>query len=87
MPLINWQITTLQTKIKDKQCGQNECEVEIITVNYYFLFREPPFGPLDFQTLLVLGPLQKPLLPLTFCSNVPLEYGGMRGQRKNRPAI
>ena len=24
------------------------------------------------ETLLVLGPLQKPLLPLTFCSNVPL---------------
>jgi PAS domain-containing protein len=31
-----------------------------------------PFGSLDFQTLLVLGPLQKLLLPLTFCSNVPM---------------
>ena len=31
-----------------------------------------PFGSLDFQTLLVLGPLQKLLLPLTFRSNVPL---------------
>ena len=29
-------------------------------------------GSLDFQTLLVLGPLQKLLLPLTFRSNVPL---------------
>ena len=28
-----------------------------------------PFGSLDFQTLLVLGPLQKLLLPLTFRSN------------------
>ena len=27
------------------------------------------FGSLDFQTLLVLGPLQKLLLPLTFRSN------------------
>ena len=31
-----------------------------------------PFGSLDFQTLLVLGPLQKLILPLTFCSNVPI---------------
>ena len=30
------------------------------------------FGSLDFQTLLVLGPLQKILLPLTFRSNIPL---------------
>ena len=30
-----------------------------------------PFGSLDLQTLLVLGPLQKLLLPLTFRSNVP----------------
>ena len=33
-----------------------------------------PFGSLDFQTLLVLGPLQKLLLPLTFRSNVPLLF-------------
>ena len=31
------------------------------------------FGSLDFQTLLVLGPLQKPLLPLTLRSNVPIQ--------------
>ena len=30
-----------------------------------------PFWSLDFQILLVLGPLQKLLLPLTFRSNVP----------------
>ena len=33
----------------------------------------PSVGSLDFQTLLVLGPLQKLLLlPLTFLSNVPI---------------
>ena len=30
-----------------------------------------PFGSFDFQTILVLGPLQKILLPLIFQSNVP----------------
>ena len=30
------------------------------------------FGSLDFQTLLVLGPLQKILLPFTFRGSVPL---------------
>ena len=31
-----------------------------------------PYGSLDFQTLLVLGPLQKPLLPFIFHGSVPL---------------
>ena len=31
-----------------------------------------PFGSLDFQTLLVLGPLQKLLLPFIFHGSVPL---------------
>ena len=31
-----------------------------------------PFGSLDFQTLLVLGPLQKLLLPFIFRGSVPL---------------
>ena len=33
-----------------------------------------PFGSLDFQTLLVLGPLQKLQLPLTFRNIVPLPF-------------
>ena len=32
-----------------------------------------PFGSLDFQTLLVFGPLQKLLLPFIFRGSVPLK--------------